>query len=253
MKNEPITLIFYRVDRRMGGNESLLNLLAAVATRSDYAHVEIAIGGGQPDASGRMTNVLRVFNDRQGVELAARSGSNPMFSYMSLWCSDQQRNDMLSFARNQVGKPFSQLGMFRTLLWPRRTHMHNWFCAELTAAALQAGGFIDPGYNPGSATPESLHRALGQVCATGANPFVLNNIASTHTTGVRRVEAAPRLWGLKAKAGAPAHERAQSNDTPTPQQGTSSRRSIRDAVKYAHVIPRSQQWIGLECGPMRAV
>ena len=58
-----ITLIFYKIgsDWYKGG-EPLLNLIAAAAQGSVFTHIEIAIGEA-PGDGGRMSNVLRVFND----------------------------------------------------------------------------------------------------------------------------------------------------------------------------------------------
>ena len=50
---------------------------------------------------------------------------------------------MLKFARAQIGKPFSSIGMARALVWPRKTNYKSWFCAELVAACLQAGGLMN--------------------------------------------------------------------------------------------------------------
>jgi hypothetical protein len=49
---------------------------------------------------------------------------------------------MLAFARAQVGKPFSNMGMARSLLFPRKTLHDSFFCAELVAAVLKAGGLM---------------------------------------------------------------------------------------------------------------
>lgn len=41
---------------------------------------------------------------------------------------------MLAFARSQVGKPFSNVGMMRSLVWPRPTDGKTYYCAgELIA------------------------------------------------------------------------------------------------------------------------
>ena len=62
-----VTLIFYRIgsDWYKGG-EPLLNLIAAAAQGSVFTHVEVAIGEAAGEG-GRMSNVLRVFNDDVGT------------------------------------------------------------------------------------------------------------------------------------------------------------------------------------------
>ena len=57
-------------------NEPALNLIAAVAQMSSFTHVELAIGEAVGNG-GMMTNVARVFNDDQGVEVTQRTGRNP--------------------------------------------------------------------------------------------------------------------------------------------------------------------------------
>ena len=62
-----VTLIFYKIGNDWyRGGEPLLNLIAAAAQGSVFTHIEIAIGE-TPGDGGRMSNVLRVFNDAVGV------------------------------------------------------------------------------------------------------------------------------------------------------------------------------------------
>ncbi len=172
---DPCVVAFQKVDRDIR-REHYMNILTAIATRSDYTHVEVALGDGQQAGKGKMRNVLRIYQGPQGVELVERTGVNPQFTYMSVWVSEETRQRMLQFAEAQKAKPFSKMGMLRTLLWPRATHQQSWFCAELTAAVLQVGGLIDASYNPGNATPESIHQAMSAICATSGNPFVVRRL-----------------------------------------------------------------------------
>jgi hypothetical protein len=73
---------------------------------------------------------------------------------------------MLAFARANVGRPFSNIAMARSLFMPRRTDGKSYFCAELTAACLQAGGLLSSSSNPGAATPASLYRLYSRRAAT---------------------------------------------------------------------------------------
>lgn len=207
-----VTLIFYKVgDDWYRGGEPILNLIAAAAQGSSFTHVEIAIGEDE-GRGGRMKNVLRVFNDNVGVvsifigiptrtrtyihihalfeqlfscfdpcvyhlfgiqELAERTGINPSYSYVQIGCSKAQEQAMLAFARRQVGKPFSSVGMARALVWPRKTDGTSWFCAELVAACLQSGGLMSQSSSPGSATPSSLYKIYKNCGAVAANPCTL--------------------------------------------------------------------------------
>jgi hypothetical protein len=48
------------------------------------------------------------------------------YSYLQLGCSKAQEQMMLRYARAQVGKPFSQMAMARSLLFPRETNEEDW-------------------------------------------------------------------------------------------------------------------------------
>ena len=171
-----VTLIFYKVGRDWW-REPALNLLAAAAQGSAFTHVEIAIGE-TAGAHGEMVNVARVFNDNVGVELCSRTGRNPSYSYLSVGCSHEQADRMLLFARSCVGKPFSNVGMARSVLFPRTSDYTSFFCAELTAAVLKRGGLLHADSNPGAATPSSLYKLyLPQAAATG-NPFKIRQLLS---------------------------------------------------------------------------
>lgn len=108
-----------------------------------------------------------------GVELAERTGINPSYSYLQLGCSKGAEHAMLNFARAQIGKPFSSVGMARALLWPRKSDHRSWFCAELVAACLQAGGLMNASSSPGAATPSSLYKLYKGRGAVAANPCTL--------------------------------------------------------------------------------
>ena len=172
-----MTLVFYRVGEKWW-KEPTLNLVAAVCQWSPYTHVEIAIGEA-PGENGMMANVARVFNDSVGVELTQRTGKNPAYTYLSLGCSHTAEQSMLQFAAQQVGKPFSNLGMARSLVLPRMSDGSSWFCAELVAAILQKGGLLSRDSNPGAATPYSLYNMYSRQAAATANPYTLRGMNLT--------------------------------------------------------------------------
>lgn len=122
-----VTLIYYRIGDDWT-KEPFLNVVAAVAQSSRLTHVEIAIGE-DAGTNGMMTNVCRIFNDKVGAELVERTGRNPSYMYQSLGCSKKAAARMLGFARRQVGVPFSNYGMARSILWPRTTTGESYFCA----------------------------------------------------------------------------------------------------------------------------
>ena len=169
-----VTLIFYRVGAKWW-KEPALNLLAAAAQRSAYTHVELAIGEDALD-DGSMTNVVRIFNANIGMEITSRTGRNPLYSYVSLGCSKNAERRMLAFAKQQIGAPFSNVGMARSLIWPRQSDYSSFFCAELVAAVLKVGGLMSMDSNPGAATPYSLFKTYSKSAAATANPFVLRAV-----------------------------------------------------------------------------
>lgn len=169
-----VTLIFYKIGEEWY-REPLLNVIAAAAQMSQLTHVEIAIGECQRH-DGAMQNVARIFNDRVGAELIARTGRSPHYSYLSLGCSKQAERAMLAYARKAVGKPFSATAMARSLLWPRQTDHESYFCAELVAAILREGGLLDRNSNPGAATPQSLYELYKGRAASTANPHTLHTL-----------------------------------------------------------------------------
>lgn len=194
-----VTLIFHRVQGFR--EEHIVNSLAALATHSQFAHVEIAIGSDS-NQSNQITNVCRIFNDHIGVELTQRTGRNPSFVYLQVGCSKAQEQRMLAFARQQVGRPFSSSAMIRSVTFcPRRTTGNSYFCAELVSAVLKEGGLLSPDSNPGSATPESLYRLYSRHAATTGNPFTLRCLANQHAkhgdigtiAHIFQQEATPRL------------------------------------------------------------
>jgi len=172
-----VTLIFYKLGEKWY-KEPFLNIVAAAAQMSSFTHVELAIGS-DPGRNGEMTNVARIFNEKGGMELCARTGRSPHYTYLQIGCSKRQEKEMLAFARSCIGKPFSNSAMARSLVWPRQTDNQSFFCAELVAAILKQGALIDSSSNPGAATPQGLHELYKNRAATTANPYLLRQQACT--------------------------------------------------------------------------
>ncbi len=120
------TLVFYSV--KDWWREPALNVIAAAVQMSKFTHVEIAIGE-EPGDRGQMTNVCRIFNDAAGVELVQRTGRNPSYTYLQLGCTKQAETAMLIYAKSCVGRPFSNIGMARSVIFPRTTTGNSFFCA----------------------------------------------------------------------------------------------------------------------------
>lgn len=174
-----MTLIFYKVGSQWW-KEPALNLLAAAVQASAFTHVEVAIGE-VAGKHGEMQNVVRIFNDNVGVELCSRTGRNPQYTYLSIGCSQVAEARMLAFARSHIGKPFSNMGMARSVTYPRTSDYRSFYCAELVAAVLKAGGLLSSDSNPGSATPSSLYKTYKSRAAVTANPYALRKVTKSET------------------------------------------------------------------------
>lgn len=120
------------------------------------------------------------------------------YTYLSLGCSKAAEQKMLAFARQQVGKPFSNYGMAMSVLYPRQSDAKSWFCAELVAAILKEGGLMSKDSNPGAATPHSLYKMYAKAAAATANPYTLRtfkdlSFKTMTTTAIPRMPKAPAL------------------------------------------------------------
>lgn len=101
---------------------------------------------------------------------------------------------MLHFAKQQIGKPFSQSAMFRSLIMPRKTTGQSYFCAELVADCLRFGGMLDPSSNPGAATPTNLYSLFSSRAACTGNPHLLKQATTARTITTNSVVARPPSW-----------------------------------------------------------
>ena len=171
-----VTLAFRRNETRWR-DEYLINLAAALVTGGDISHVELAIGNVPGSDGQQMSNVLRIYNDNVGVELCERTGKSPNYRYLQLGCTKGAEMRMLQFAQTQVGKPFNRWAMARSIFWPRKSTMNDFFCAELVAATLKVGNIMSRDSNPGAATPQSLYNMYKPHATTTGNPCVLRGIS----------------------------------------------------------------------------
>lgn len=246
-----VTLIYYRIGDDWT-KEPFLNVVAAVAQSSRLTHVEIAIGE-DAGTNGMMTNVCRIFNDKIGAELVERTGRNPSYMYQSLGCSKKAVAKMLSFARKQVGVPFSNYGMARSILWPRTTTGESYFCAELVACVLKEGGLLEASSNPGAATPEMLYRIYKDQAAATANPYVLRDINATSalsfgstmgtsaatmpSTSNTQPQQRKKSGGASAGAGPSAIGGVTAQERAAERESLLQQRAVLAPVPRAHLSP----------------
>ena len=120
-----ILTIRVRVSRRGAGkqwdDDECLQSLQRQGVSRAHSHV---------DSTSDLLIGMRRMCTQVGVELVERTGRSPHYVYQSLGCSKAAVARMLRYAKTQcVGKPFSNTGMARSLLWPRQTDGTSFFCA----------------------------------------------------------------------------------------------------------------------------
>ena len=240
MDGGSVTLIFYKINERWY-SEPLLNIIAAAAQNSSFTHVELAIGS-EAGNQGQITNVARVFNDPVGVELVSRTGRNPQYTYVQLGCSRKAEQTMLAYAFGCVGKPFDHLAMLRSIVWPRTSDDSSFYCAELVASILQRGGLLSSSSNPGSATPESLHRLYSTRAAVTANPWILRDVSAVQKLTATSLKAAPAALGLRQQTSTEREE----------QHGLVVRKALADA-NFSKKIGSFTVVAGRSSAPFQAV
>ena len=95
-------------------------------------------------------------------ELTQRTGKNPNYQYVQMGCSVNAVHAMLQFARAQVGKPFSSMGMFRSMVYPRTTVGDSWYVLPFKHSQrqllTQSGSAFSWGFQPcQNVTAHQLH------------------------------------------------------------------------------------------------
>jgi len=120
-------------------------------------------------------------------------------------------------------------------------------CAELVAAILKEGGLLEASSNPGSATPETLHKIYLSRAAVTANPYVLRDLNATtgltfcNTMGAAASQCHQRSSGASAGTtigGITAQERAAERET------LLQHRSIMAPVPPPHRLVTTASTIG---------
>ncbi len=90
-----------------------------------------------------------------------RTFSNPGYSWIHLELDMADALVIHRFCKGQVGKLYDYGGGERSVLLPRSVHRMGryWYCANLTACALQQAGILT-GLNPNVLTMDDIYRML---------------------------------------------------------------------------------------------
>jgi hypothetical protein len=116
---------------------------------------------------GTIDNVVTIFNG-ECVKIKTSSIGNPAYEFLKCECTLEQEANMLRAAKSVCGIPFSNIGMIRSMVYPRKTSDVNpktFYCAELISWILKQGNVLPATINPGASTPGSLWDTF-KTCST---------------------------------------------------------------------------------------
>ena len=171
------------------------------------------------------------------------------YTYLSLGCSKAQEHRMLNYAKRQVGKPFSNIGMARSLIFPRTTTGESWFCAELVAKILQEGGLLSSDSNPSAATPYSLYKLYSNKAAATANPFILRSNEALNFTSI--VSSSPTTTTTTAPIHAPPARPGRAVATGRKRDESPPRAQFRLLREQQQMVPCGQPGLTLRLDSLR--
>lgn len=115
---------------RFVDRSGLLSKAIKLWTWSDISHVEFVFPDGYLGAD---------FPD--GVKVRPFNYCNPTKEWFGvIECTDTQAKQVEAFARAQIGKPYSVLGILGFIVKHDFNKQGSWFCSELVYAAFQAAG-----------------------------------------------------------------------------------------------------------------
>lgn len=114
------------------------------------------------------------------AKLAQRTARSSLYSFIQVNCTHEMERKMLAHATSLQGIPFSNYGMFCSVLWPRITDGKSFFCAELVATILKTGGLLPANSNAGAFTPDSLHEEFSKDAALTGNPYQIRRLQKSN-------------------------------------------------------------------------
>lgn len=122
-------------------------------------------------------------------------------------CTPEHSARTLKFLSEQLGKPFHHAALWSNFWccwpWRRTTQGSSWFCSELAAAALQAGGLMSPDVQPARMSPVAVYNwaaALPQRLALAvATPNTHAHHPQTRTISTGSRDTASVVRGLQSR------------------------------------------------------
>lgn len=97
--------------------------------------------------------------------------SRNQWRFRSVSMSNENIQKAMKFCQQHVGEPFNKLGFFMQPVSGKRMSSNSWFCSEIVAGALNAGGMTVPS----SLHPHALYKAIAERTAPDC-PRSMNNI-----------------------------------------------------------------------------
>ena len=118
---------------------SIFSRVVQKRTWGKFSHVQIIVQVVEA-ADKRIIDVISA--DAEGVTLRAVR-DHELKNYEILTCPEmfpQERNDVVKFCFQQIGKPYDLVGLGSFLLYKEMQNDSKWFCSELVYVAYKQAG-----------------------------------------------------------------------------------------------------------------
>jgi hypothetical protein len=153
---ESIYLVYYRYDDDVSARHPRwwINYLTGKITKSPYIHVEIVFDNGDVYGVQMGSPISKVFD---------KSYRQNKYTCQEIPVYWHQAQAMRSFLEGCLRKPssFNYWGFWLLPFWPSSGAKKNkWFCSELVASALSAGGIYFVDRPPHTISPGDLFKLV---------------------------------------------------------------------------------------------
>lgn len=143
-----------------------MNAITVWLTQRPWIHCQLVFW----DCELRQYYTFSVDSDRP-VHVFDRKSFERGWDFLALYVTEQCELRIHNFLVEQLGKTMNSSGQLTALFCPLDSGGERWFCSELVAAALQAGGVIDFGAweaadGPYSVVMHQLYDFLRYECRT---------------------------------------------------------------------------------------
>jgi uncharacterized protein YycO len=125
-------------------------------TNSMFDHVELCLGdgtsiGSRPSGGVQIRDLSLVNNEKHNWSLLRYKGK----------LSKKQQNEIINFAKKQIGKKYDWWGVFGLALTKDISKNSEWFCSELINTTFaKNGAILVPRKSSSRTVPELLYQSL---------------------------------------------------------------------------------------------